>query len=130
LGELAKQLGIGGEHFVGNAFEFIAHFACRHELTNVINDFPLFFARKLFDFLDDFNGTHGIKLTAIPRASKPAHGNDHFVGFMIYDFRFTIWFGNGHKINGSARVSRADFGVSPKSLCFSNKFFGAINIVI
>jgi hypothetical protein len=76
LGELAKQLGIGSEHFVGNAFEFIAHFACRHELTNVINDLPLLFARKLLDFLNDFSGTHDNKLAAFGRASKPANGHD------------------------------------------------------
>jgi hypothetical protein len=40
-----------------------------------------------------------------------------------------IWFSDSHKINGSARVSRADFGVPPKSLGFSIKFFIAINIV-
>ena len=97
MGELAKQLGIGGEHLVGNAFEFIAHFACRHELTNVINDLPLLFARKLLDFLDDFNGTHAIKLTSIRRASKPAQGHDNLFGFMICDIRLRIWFDDGHK---------------------------------
>jgi hypothetical protein len=95
LGELAKQLGIGGEYFVGHAFEFIAHFACRHEFTNVINDFPLLFARKLLDFLDDFNGTHGIKLTLIRRASKPAHGEDKLGGFgstvVIGQSKNVIW---------------------------------------
>ena len=30
----------------------------------------------IFDLLHDFSGTHGIKLTAIRRASKPAHGDD------------------------------------------------------
>jgi len=35
---------------------------------------------------------HRIKLTAFRRASKPAHGNDDFFGFMIYDFGFNSAF--------------------------------------
>src|SRR5207253_2976074 len=78
LSELAKQLRIGGEHFVSRPLEFFGDIG-RGLLKRArvlgrvdkLRDLLLFPTGQLLDLLNDFSGAHAINLPSPRRASKP-----------------------------------------------------------